>query len=327
MRGGVAEDYTYIVARLRAVEAGLPDRTWFERLCRASEENLLGSIREHFRAFEGVGSLFDFERALAEERAAALDLVSALLPGERPRLLIRAGYDFDNVRHAWKASKLGREATALTPFGLVPAAAVAETIAGKLRGALPPHLERLVETLEASYESSRSLAAAEFAGEAAKRRFLFETAPDVRAAEYLRVKVDLENIRTFVRLRREPVRSGELSAVWISGGEIAPDRLAGLFGEPIDDFFAYLAATSYRSLAAAGLSKEAPLWRVDAAARRAVMEFLGESRYRHFDISPVLYHVELRERNEDLLRRILAGKLNRMSEEMIFERVETLLAA
>jgi len=99
MRDGVAEDYTYIVARLRAVEAALPEKAWFERLSRAGEENLLGSLREHFRAFEGVGELLDFERALAEERSAALDLVSSLLPGERPRLLVRAGHDFDNVRH------------------------------------------------------------------------------------------------------------------------------------------------------------------------------------------------------------------------------------
>lgn len=327
MRGGVAEDYTYIVARLRAVEAALPERAWFERLSRAPEENLLGSLREHFRAFEGVGSLLEFERALTEERAGALDLVSSLLSGERARLLLRAGHDFDNVRHAWKASKLGREATALTPFGLVPAAAVAETFAGKLRGALPPHLERLVETLDASYEASKSLATAEYAGEAAKRRFLFETAPDERAAEYLRMKVDLANIGSFVRLRREPFRSEGLAAAWLPGGEIPPDRFASLFGEPVDEFFSYLATTSYRFLGAAGLAKDAPLWRVDAVLRRATMELLGGSRYRHFDISPVLYHVELRERDEEILRRIITGKLNRMNEEMLLERVEALLAA
>jgi vacuolar-type H+-ATPase subunit C/Vma6 len=327
MRDGVAEDYTYIVARLRAVEAALPEKAWFERLSRAGEENLLGSLREHFRAFEGVGELLDFERALAEERSAALDLVSSLLPGERPRLLVRAGHDFDNVRHAWKASKLGREATALTSFGLVPAATVAETFAGKLRGAFPPHLAALVEELDASYEASKSLAAAEYAGETAKWRFLFSVAPDERAAEYLRVKIDLANVQSFVRLRLEPIRGEALSSVWIAGGEIAPDRYEGLFAEPLDEFFAYLATTSYRSLPAAGLAKDAPLWRVDALLRRAVLELLGGSRYRHFDISPVLYHVELRERNEEVLRRIITGKLNRMNEEMLLERVEALLAA
>ncbi len=66
---------------------------------------------------------------------------------------------------------------------------------------------------------------------------------------------------------------------------------------------------------------------MDAVLRRATMELLGGSRYRHFDISPVLYHVELRERDEEILRRIITGKLNRMNEEMLLERVEALLAA
>ena len=327
MRGNVAEDYTYVVARLRAIEATLPDSPWFERLARANEANILASLREHYRAFEAVGSLPEFERALTAERLDALELVTALISGERQRLLIRAGYDFDNVRHAWKAAKLAREATGLTPFGLVPAAAVAEVFAGNPSRGLPPHLERLVETLESTYDAFRSLASSELAGEAAKWRFLFETAPDHRSIEYLRVKVDVANIKNFVRLRREPVRGEGSAAAWCPGGEIDPGRFESLASEPLDEFFAFLSTTSYRGLHAAGLTKDAPLWRVDAAARRAVMELLGESRYRHFDISPVLYHLELRERNEEILRRIIAGKVNRLNEDALLERVEALLAA
>ncbi len=222
MRGSVAEDYTYIVARLRAVEAALPEKAWFERLARAPEENILGSLREHYSAFEGVGSLLEFELPLAALRLEALELVTSLLAGERPRLLLRAGYDFDNVRHAWKAAKLGRTATGLTAFGLVPAAAVEEVFAGKASRGLPPHLERLVETLESVYEASRSLAASERAGESAKWRFLFETAPDARSIEYLRLKVDLANIKTFVRLRREPVRIEGSATAWCPGGRSSP---------------------------------------------------------------------------------------------------------
>jgi V/A-type H+-transporting ATPase subunit C len=327
MRGFMAVDFTYVVARLRALEAALPDRAWFERLVRSPEANILGSLREYFPAFEGIDSLAAFERGLTAEKASILVLVSSLLPDERTILFIRAGYDFDNVRHAWKASKLNRAPTALTPFGLIPPETVADAIAGEIRGVFPAHLERLLESLEAAHEASGSLAAAEYAAERAKWRFRAESAPDERAMDYLRMKIDLMNIKNIIRLERERLRGTSLETVWCEGGEIPPGRFADFFQEPIDDLFAFLETSSYRRLAPIGLAKDAPLWRIETVMRRFIMETLGESRYRHFDISPVLYHLELRERDEEIMRRVITGKLNRIPEEMLFERVEPLLAS
>lgn len=326
MRGGVADRYIYIVARLRAIEATLPEPAWFERLARVPEEGLLGSLREYVRGFETVGSPFEFERALEAERLAVLELVTGLLPGERERLFIRAGYDFDNLRHAFKAAKLGREA-ALTPFGLVSPEAAAEAAAGRARGSLPAHLEEHLALLEAAYGDGRSLAAAEYAGEGAKWRFLAACAPDEPSADYLRARIDLENLKTMLRLARVPLRAEPTEAAWIEGGEIETATLRRLAREPLDELFAHLATTSYRRLPQLGFAKDMPGWLVDPVLRRALMERLGESRYRSFDFSPVLYHLELRARDEEILRRVIAGKLNRMDEGALLERVESLLAA
>ena len=320
----MAEDYTYIVARLRSLEALLPERSWFERLARTPEENLLAALREHFRGFESVGSPVEFERALEAEKLSLLDLVTGLLRDERPRQFIRSGYDFDNCTHAWKAAKLG-ERGALTPFGFFPPREIEDTVAGKIKGTLAPHLEEHLGALDERYEETKSLAACEYAGEAAKWRFLFAIAPGEEAAAYLRCKADLVNIKNCIRLRGSTLRTESLEAVWIEGGDLETSRFARFLREGEEELLSFLATSAHATLIRLGLSRETPAWKIDPIMRCALMEFLGESRYRSFDFSPVLYHIELRERTFDIVRRIVTARLNRASEEATLERLDAVL--
>jgi len=320
----VAEDYTYIVARLRALEATMPERAWFERLARTPEANLLGALREHYRGFEEVSSPADFEQALEAEKLSMLDLITGLLREERPRQFVRAGYDFDNLTHAWKAAKLGAR-PAITSFGLVPPETIAQAAMGKGRGNLPPYLDKHIEMLEAVYEETKSLAACEYAGEAAKWRFLFEIAPDENAKKHLGFKIDWINIKSFVRLRKSAIRKEALDTVWLEGGEIETARFKSLLREPEEEFFSFIATTSCARVLGFCLASEMPLWMVDVAMRQALMEMTGQSRYRFFDFSPVLYHIELRERDFEILRRVIVDTLNRIPEAMVLERVNALL--
>lgn len=323
----MAEDFTYIVARLRAIEAALPDRSWFERLVRSPQENVLGSLREYYPAFESIDSLYDFERALMVEKKTMLHLVVSLLAEERSRLFIAAGYDFDNVRHAWKAAKRGRSASALVSYGLVDPEIIVDAVAGKLASALPEHLKELIEALEREFETSASLSVAEYAAEKLKWKFLSENAPDSSASQYVRSRIDLMNIKNLLRLRMEPIRKLSLDKIWCDGGEIEAARFSVFIKASIVEFFAFLATSSYRSLLGLGLSPEEPQWKIDAAMRRFIMDTLSESKYRHFDFSPVLYHIELHERNEEMIRRIALAKLGGLPETTILSRLENLVAA
>jgi hypothetical protein len=63
----------------------------------------------------------------------------------------------------------------------------------------------------------------------------------------------------------------------------------------------------------------------DVVMRQALMEMLGQSRYRFFDFSPVLYYLELRERDFEILRRVIVDTLNRIPEATVLERLNGLL--
>jgi len=316
-------DYTYAVARLRAIEAVMPDRAWFQRLARTPEEGILGALKEQYPAFEGMTSLAGFEEGIEAGRLAVLELVSALVPDPRAREFFRAGYDFDNLVHMWKAWKLESK-PALVPFGLVDTELIEGAVRGERGGDLPPYLGDLLERISAMGDDG-GLTEAAFEAERAKWRFLGFIAPGAGAAGYIRTKIDLANIKSAIRMRRNELRRTERGTVWLEGGEIEATRWQSLMRDGEEEILKFLEMTSYRKLVSLGLEREMPLWRLEPLLRAQLFEYLGPSRYRFFDISPVLYHIELHERNEQLVRAIVVGQINGLPEDMILEKIDALI--
>jgi vacuolar-type H+-ATPase subunit C/Vma6 len=316
-------DYTYLVARLRAIEAVMPDRAWCQRLARTPEDGLLGALREQYRGFEQVETLLEFEGGIESTLAEGIELVSALIPDRDVLLFLRAGYDFDNVVHAWKAKRLDAGAT-FNPFGLIEREAVEQAVARGDWGDLPLHVRAVGERLEREGESIDTVAAEQI-GASAKWAFLLEAAPGAGARAVVRRMIDLGNVKTFIRCKRTTLRRTDPVLLWIEGGEIDTDRLSLLFREGEEELYGYLQYSSYRGMLRSGLDSSVPLWRIDPIVRRELFGSLAESRYRFFDFTPVLYHMELLKRNAELLRLVIVSKQNRLPEEMVLERLDAYL--
>ena len=321
----MGQDYTYIIARLRAIEAEMPDAAWFQRLVRTPVDGLLPMAREFFYGFEHVASIADFETGLEEERAQFMTLLTGLLSDEAMILFLRSEYDFDNAIHAWKAAKLGREPF-LTGAGLVDRESIRKGAEEGDSGSLPGHISELLETLEHRNEKE-GLTSAQYAGEALKFGFLLDSAPGAEALGYTRRRIDLMNIGTLIRLKRTSLRSAGMEEALLDGGAIDRNSFLTLLREPEDEIYSFLHFSDYRGLLRAGLAQDAAPWRIDAAARSFLLGSLEESRRRFFDLSPILYHVELRARNEHITRTVFVGKQNGIPEERILERVEPALAS
>ncbi len=318
-------DYTYIVARLRALEAEMPDTSWFQRFVRSPVGGLVSMAREYFPGFEQVESAAGFEAGIEEERTLFMVFLTKLLGEGETVLFLRAGYDFDNLLHAWKAAKLGR-ASALTGAGLVDPELILEAVESEDPGMLPDHIGALLEMLGRHLEKA-DLSSAQFAGEALKYRFLLGIAPGGAASAYMRHKIDLANIVTLVRLKRSSLRATDPERSLLEGGLIDRDRLASLLKEPEEELYSFLRFSEYRGLLRFGLDQEADLWRISSASRSFLLDALGESRLEFFDISPLLYHIELRARNEHITRTVIVGKTNGIPDDAILERVEAALVS
>jgi V/A-type H+-transporting ATPase subunit C len=316
-------EFTYIVARLRALEAAGPDMAWFERLARTPVDSLAGVLKEHYGSFENIEALEDFEQGLEAEKLAVLRLVTDVVSDESLSVFLRGGYDFDNLLSCWKASRLSKTPE-YNPYGLVDPEVIESAVGGGPLSDLPEYLRKPVEILQ-SLDGDDGIALGTCRMEQAKYGFLLESAPSADAAAYVRRCIDISNIKVFLRLIRENARSGLGGAVWIDGGEIEPWTLRGLLDEPVDEFFNQLAYTSYRGLAARGLGPSTEGWRADALLKLEQLEGIGDGKYASFGIIPVIYHLERIDLMASILRAVITGRLAGLPEEVISERVEAMM--
>ncbi len=309
---------------MRAIEASRPDAAWFQRITRAPSDSLLGSVREFFSGFDQVESVYEFEDGIEAGISGILDLVESLIQDREVIGFIRAGYDFDNMVHLWKARMLGKKPF-LNSFGLVDPEKIEQALGGSTIIWLPEYLKKLYERLE-RVEGSGDIHAVENEGEKAKWEYLVERAPSEDARGFIVKKIDLGNIKTFIRFKRTDLRKADLPEMWVEGGEIDRFTLNRLYKEPEDELYNYLLVTSYRGLVQKGLSINTPLWKVETLLSSHLVEMIGESVYRFFDLMPVIYHLQLREREAQLLRIIFTGKINNLPDDMILEKVEAVIS-
>lgn len=303
----------------------MPEKPWFERLTRTPVDGLLNALREYYDGFEGIDSPFKFEKGLDEQRKADLQLVASLVNDPKALIFLFSGYDFDNAIRMWKAHRLGVTA-AYYECGLVASDIIERAVVSKDRVALPRYGKALLEMLETAGESVE-LVQAEYMAEAAKWMFLLEVAPSKEACAYTRARIDLANIKSFLRLKRASIRREALEMVWLDGGEIERSRFLEFFKGTEEEFYSFLRFTKYSGLVDLGLSREMKLWKIDALIKRQLLGLLAESRYRFFDLTPVIYYLELLDRDYTLIRAIMSGKMNKIPEETILEEIEVLMPA
>ncbi|OQX85919.1 MAG: hypothetical protein B6D63_01195 [Candidatus Latescibacteria bacterium 4484_7] len=319
-------DFTYVVARIRAIEASMPDNAWFQRLSRSGPDSLLQTLREQFAGFEAADSIGEYESGLMAERDACLELLSKIIPDERYVRFLKVGYDFDNLIIAWKAKKLGADVD-LNIFGTVDPSTMEEALEHDDVKLLPEFLKELPMKLERAFESSQNAAVSVYIGEKEKWNHLLRIAPDHKTKDYLKKKIDLMNIKTLIRSKRTGLRREALELAWLEGGEIDTDRFVSAMQEGEEEFYSYLKFTSYRGLLRLGLEKGVSEWKVDVITAKMLLELLNESNYEFFSFLPVIAFVERLEYYIKLTRTIIVSIVNRLPEDLVAERVDSMLVA
>ncbi len=325
----MSDEYTYIVSRLNALDAALPDEDWFARFARSAPDSLLSPLKEYFMGFEAVESIEDFESGLQLERAKILDLISSCIDEEDTLIFIRGEYDFDNLLYLWKAEKRkGLKSAAFVektlPWGMVPVEILKKALDEGSGAFLPGYLKSLYGYLEGLDDES-ALNRARYLAESEKWRCLLEKAPEKAAVYYTRCRIDLENIRMFIRIKRTGLHRDPEGQTWIGGGHLDALLLGSLFSAGEDEFYSYLKTSMHSGLLEGGLEKDTPIWQVDYILSGHLLSLISESRLRYFDIGAVLYHIEKRKMIEAVLRSIITGLTNRLPQKAVSETVESIM--
>jgi len=326
-------DYGYLNGRLRAAEVKLLDRASLFRLAEAgSFEEMMSLMGEtpYGRWFPELGS--DSEGVLHREWLWTLDEFGSISPNRALTDLFRAELDFHNLRVLLKGRLAGGEGVnrsdllrRMLPGGTVsPEALLYAVESGSLRDLPPAMASSLEGHLEWSVDSVPHMEAFLDGAMFEYMSSLAFASGEPFAVGYVRLRADLENLRTAFRLKVAGADVGSLSQRLVRVGALPTHLFTGVFPEQVPAWPKAFFHTPLSALVEEICGLGGDLGALELALDRHMLSFLSRARFSAFGGGPLVAYLHWKRIEIYNLRAIMVGKRNGVSPEEIRRRLRYL---
>ncbi|MFQ6079384.1 MAG: V-type ATPase subunit [Thermodesulfobacteriota bacterium] len=323
--------YAYAVGRIRALETGLLTKERLDRMAEAGSIDellrLLGDTHYAEFLFE-LGSPWEYEVILEDEMRGVVKLVAELSRDPTLTDIFQLRYDFHNLKVAFKEKFSGDPLnSAYIALGTIPVDRVRDAVRGK-EGvvALPLHLRAAQEAVTGGLPETPAPKWIDVIVD----RAMFRTFVDITTRErclflheLLKKEIDLINILSFFRIRREDGERSFFQEVLLEGGTLSTDFIWTLWGENFDAVPARLSHTPYALMVAEGLAhlQTQGSFLVFEKMREAFLHnYIRRADLIAFGIEPLIAYLYKKESEIRTMRTIFVGLLNSVPAETIKER-------
>ncbi len=269
--------------------------------------------------------LADIETMLLEKRTETRELFAELMIDERIVGLLRAREDFTNMRLAV------RKVVTERPLGLdfssdgsVPAEEFEEIFETENYSRFPEYLQEAVETAVLSYYQNKDIRQIDYAIDKYQAGFNLKSAAELDSIfldSLFRTRIDLNNIRTMLRLKMADRNEKEL---FIDGGFVEIDRLVHGLDVGYEAMGALFYATPYHNVVDNGvnyLNKNKSFLHLEKYCEEHLMGFLKTTNSIASGPQPVIAYFLAKENEIKAVRLLLSCKKNRMDAKTILDRL------
>ena len=287
-------DYLALSARIHAMEGRLLTRDRMDRMIDAREESEALKVLTEcgYGGAEGLRAQ-DVERVLATARAETFQELSTAAPDPRVVDVFRLKYDYHN----------------------------AKVLVGGLSLRFQSAIREARETLAASHDPQLADLALDRACYEEMAQLARETGSGFLQG-YVRLAVDVANLRAAVRVARMGKGSEFLSQVLLPGGSVSQRTLAAARGEELSALFQNGALAQAAELGAkAARPAGGSLTAVERECDNALTRYLGDARRVPFGVETVVAYLYAKEAELTAIRTILAGRRAGLDGAVIRERL------
>ena len=241
------EAYGYAVARIRAMEPLLFDSSQYQRMLDA--ENLDTALKILAETSYANGTTGDsagdrYDEALETELLATYKELASFVPDKALIDIFRVPYDFHNVKVLIKSAINARGGgkkrwDLLTQLGTIPTDDLIVNVESEDYALLPYGLSQIIPACMSAWEQTRDIVEVERMlddGMFAALLKLAESVGEPGVTAWVRARIDAENIRNLLRLKRFGFDSATALTYLHEGGTVAPMNLIQLLPEPFDSW-------------------------------------------------------------------------------------------
>lgn len=320
-------DYLSISTRIHAMENRMLTRERMERMIEAREDGEALKILSEcgYGGSDGL-QMSGVESALAAAQAATFGEIRGAVPDTRLVDVFQLKYDYHNAKTLVKAEAMGVDPMPLLMAGgrYDPKALAEGYQKGELRGLSDRFQSALTQArdiLSASHDPQMADLALDRACYAEMAQLAKDSGSKFLQG-YVRLAVDVANLRTAVRVSRMEKGGEFLSQVLLPGGSVSESQLARTRGEELDSLYhAGPLAEAAELGAKAARPGSGPLTAFERECDSALTRYLSSARRVPFGEETVIGYLYAKEAELTAIRTILAGRRTGLDSSVIHQRL------
>jgi len=322
--------YAYAVGRTRALETRLVDRARFERMIEASSAHEALKVlaeSDYAAAITELSDIYNFESMLASELKDIFYLIKSISP--KPELIdiLTLRYDIHNLKVLFKAKYLNIKSELLIPVGSMDVDRLEHSVSEESFRDFPLNIRTALETITDEFLLNKDPQVIDLILDKVLFKQLMVVSREKKLSfleGLITRQIDLVNLRTLIRVKRMGSGADFLKHSLLTEGSIALDRLLALINEPLESMVSSLSMSEYAEVVAEGVQE----WQEKGTASRLeklsddhLTNYLKQAKWMAFGFEPLLGYLWGKEIEIKNIRLILVGKINRLPNEAIRERL------
>lgn len=324
-------EFTQVIPRLRVLETRLLDKAKIDRMIDGDSANEALKVlqeSEYANVMTGVKRAEDYEVVLSKELKRVYELMYDASPSKSLIDLMSIKYDYHNIKVLLKGIFLKKDLSdMLIPVGKINLSLLKHSIDNDNMADLPSAMRIGIEKTKEVFEGTKDPQQIDIILDNAMFEEMREIAKELDdrfVDKYVSALIDLTNLKTLLRVKKQNKNRDFLQEVIINGGAIDEDTLVALLNDAPENISNKLAFTNYNEIIKIGIedyTKTDSASLLEKLVDNYIMDMMKEAKFIPFGVEPILAYVYAKETEIKVIRIIMVGKLNNISGEVIRERL------
>lgn len=323
--------YVQAVPRIRAIENKLLDRAKVERLVESN------SAEEAFKILQetSYGSLMgnakrpeDYEIILSEELKRLYSFMYEIAPEKELIDIMSIKYDYHNIKVLLKGKALNKDfSQLLIPIGTIRIYDLKNAILNEDYREISPIIKEAIEKSNESFEEEKDPQKIDIILDKYMYKDMVSRAEKLKEPyliKFIKVSIDLINLKTLLRVKKQNKSRKFLEKVFLKGGTLEIEELIEMYSGTVENISVKLQYSDYIDIIKTGIEEyiqNKSLNILEKLSDNFIMELIKNSKYASFGIEPLIAYIFAKENEIKIVRIIMVGKLNNIHADLIRGRL------
>ncbi len=323
-------DYLFSTARVRSIEKNMLSRERAERMIDAKTNE--DAMRILYDCNYGYGkeqiAAKDFEILLTEEHKKTYDFIMSIAPELNNFKIFLYIYDYHNLKVIMKSEYLGTvDEESLVDTGSIAINTLKYAVKERDFSELTENMGKSLKEIIEQFPKNKDPQIIDIILDKFCYMEILDKAEEINnkfIIDYVKLQIDLINLKTFIRLRKMNKSWDFFSKVFISGGRIPEKVFIKNYDEVFESFAGQLFVYGFKDLFLEGidaLNETGKFTVLEKLFDNKLIEYVKSAKYISYGIEPLAAYLIAKDNEIKIARIIMAGKLAGIPSELIRERM------